>query len=112
MTADKLPVAVIVSLVVTGTSLAGWGTVLAGRRPARLAGVLMGLAGVAAVTAAVLAAAGHPPALCLALGGQLLALSVMSYPTVRLDWSGSLAATALLGLPLALRFSHQVGRCR
>jgi len=102
VTADELPVAVIVSLVVTGTSLAGWGTVLAARGPARPAGVLMGIAGVAAVTAAVLAAAGHPPALCLALGGQFLALSVMSYPRVRLDWSGSLAATALLGLPLAL----------
>ena len=102
MTADELPVAVIVSLAVTGMSLAGWGTALAARRPAMPAGVLMGLAGLAGVIAAVLAAAGYPPALCLVLGGQLLALSVMSYPRVRLDWSGSLAATALLGLPLAL----------
>ncbi len=108
MTGDAVPVVVAVSLAVTGIGLAGWGCALSTRSSTRATGALMGAAGVATMTAPVLSQAGHSPSLWLALGGQLLALSVMTYPQVRLDWPSVLAATAVLALPPLMWLSDSV----
>jgi signal transduction histidine kinase len=102
VTSGGLPVPVIVSLVVTGAGLSGYGSALATRTPARVAGVLMALAGLTTVTTAVVAAAGLASGTALGLSAVLLALAVMTYPRVRLDWAGAVAVGAVVLAPLVL----------
>ena len=99
MSPGGLPVAVVVSLVLTGASLVGWGWAVATRRTARAAGALLCAAGVATAAAPLMSHAGHASSPWLALGGQLLALAVMAYPRLRPDWPSFLAAAAVVVLP-------------
>ena len=98
----ELPPPILVALLVTGAGTSAWGVLLALRTTAKTTGALMAAAGAATITAVALAAADHAPGPALAIAGTLLALAVMAYPKVRLDWPNALAAAALIGLPVTL----------
>lgn len=97
-----LPPPVIFSLLVTGAGTSAWGVLLALRTTARTTGVLMAATGAATISAVALAATERAPGQVLAIAGMLLALAVMTYPKVHLDWPNVLAAAALIGLPVTL----------